>query len=77
MKSAVMLISMSIWLPLRAAAGSLSGTLAPALRAVEAIAIGLPAGQQGVVEEINEKLEELRYERADLIGDEDDGGGAE
>ena len=48
-KSAVMLISMSIWLPLRAAApaGSLRGTLAPALRAVEAIAIGLPAGQQG------------------------------
>ena len=46
MKSAVMLISMSIWLPLRAA-GSLRGTLAPALRAVEAIAIGLPAGQQG------------------------------
>ena len=45
-KSAVMLISMSIWLPLRAG-GSLRGTLAPALRAVEAIAIGLPAGQQG------------------------------
>jgi hypothetical protein len=28
------------------------------------------------VEEINEKLEELRYERAELLGD-DDGGGAE
>jgi hypothetical protein len=30
-----------------------------------------------VVVEINGQLEELRYERADLIGDEDDGGGAE
>lgn len=30
------------------------------------------------VEEINEKLEELRYERAELLGDEDgNGGGAE
>jgi hypothetical protein len=28
-----------------------------------------------VVEEINEKLEELRYERAELLGD--DSGGAE